>query len=149
MAGAVCRATGSIGTPADVDDPQLRPVQVLSEPFRGRQQFRARVGLHAIWSGLEDIVGIIGAVVSPFMPDEEKLAAVREGLPATGAGIYLNTGTAGPIPANPRRPWRSWPSGNWRPAERIRVSSRKPSRALMRRVPRWPRSSTRTSIPSH
>jgi selenocysteine lyase/cysteine desulfurase len=32
------------------------------------------------------------------MPDEEKLAAVREGLPATAAGIYLNTGTCGPIP---------------------------------------------------
>jgi L-cysteine/cystine lyase len=32
------------------------------------------------------------------MPDDEKLIAVREGLPATGAGIYLNTGTAGPIP---------------------------------------------------
>ena len=41
----------------------------------------------------------IGAVVSPFMPDEEKLAAVREALPATGAGIYLNTGWAGPIAA--------------------------------------------------
>src|SRR2546430_15849219 len=37
-------------------------------------------------------------VVSPFMPDEEKLAAVREGLPATAAGIYLNTGTCGPLP---------------------------------------------------
>ena len=33
------------------------------------------------------------------MPDDEKLAAVRELLPATGAGIYLNTGTAGPLPA--------------------------------------------------
>src|SRR5207237_7528770 len=32
------------------------------------------------------------------MPDEEKLAAVREGLPAAGAGIYLNTGTCGPLP---------------------------------------------------
>ena len=31
------------------------------------------------------------------MPDEEKLAAVRQALPATGAGIYLNTGWAGPI----------------------------------------------------
>ena len=41
----------------------------------------------------------IGAVVSPFMPDEEKLAAVRQALPATGAGIYLNTGWAGPIAA--------------------------------------------------
>jgi L-cysteine/cystine lyase len=33
------------------------------------------------------------------MPDEEKLAAVREALPAVGAGIYLNTGSLGPIPA--------------------------------------------------
>ena len=33
------------------------------------------------------------------MPDAEKLAAVREALPAVGAGIYLNTGLAGPIPA--------------------------------------------------
>ncbi len=32
------------------------------------------------------------------MPDAEKLAAVREALPALGAGIYLNTGSAGPIP---------------------------------------------------
>jgi L-cysteine/cystine lyase len=38
-------------------------------------------------------------VVSPFLPDDEKLAAVRESLPAVGAGIYLNTGTAGPLPA--------------------------------------------------
>ncbi len=30
--------------------------------------------------------------------DEEKVAALRAGLPATRAGIYLNTGTAGPIP---------------------------------------------------
>jgi L-cysteine/cystine lyase len=33
------------------------------------------------------------------MPEEEKLAAVRTGLPATAAGIYLNTGSAGPLPA--------------------------------------------------
>jgi L-cysteine/cystine lyase len=31
--------------------------------------------------------------------DREKLAALRSGLPATRAGIYLNTGSAGPIPA--------------------------------------------------
>jgi L-cysteine/cystine lyase len=47
---------------------------------------------------VEGIVAIIGSVVSPFMPDEEKLIAVRSGMPATGAGIYLNTGTAGPLP---------------------------------------------------
>ncbi len=37
-------------------------------------------------------------MVDPFLPDEEKLAAVRNALPALGAGIYLNTGSAGPIP---------------------------------------------------
>ena len=45
------------------------------------------------------MAGIIGLMVSPFMPDVEKLIAVRAGLPASGAGIYLNTGTAGPIPS--------------------------------------------------
>jgi L-cysteine/cystine lyase len=38
-------------------------------------------------------------VVVPFLPDDEKLAAVREALPALGAGIYLNTGSVGPLPA--------------------------------------------------
>ena len=33
------------------------------------------------------------------MPDAEKVAAVRQALPAVGAGIYLNTGSAGPIPS--------------------------------------------------
>jgi L-cysteine/cystine lyase len=38
-------------------------------------------------------------VVVPFSPDPERLAAVREALPSLGAGIYLNTGSVGPIPA--------------------------------------------------
>ena len=38
-------------------------------------------------------------MVAPFLPDEEKLAAVRGALPALGAGIYLNTGSVGPLPA--------------------------------------------------
>ena len=33
------------------------------------------------------------------MPDAEKLAAIRAALPALSAGIYLNTGSAGPLPA--------------------------------------------------
>jgi L-cysteine/cystine lyase len=33
------------------------------------------------------------------LPDDEKLAAVREALPALAAGIYLNTGSVGPLPA--------------------------------------------------
>jgi len=37
------------------------------------------------------------------MPDEEKLAAVRAGLPAVEAGIYLNAGSVGPLPAETAR----------------------------------------------
>lgn len=33
------------------------------------------------------------------MPDPEKLAAVRAAIPALAAGIYLNTGSLGPLPA--------------------------------------------------
>ena len=33
------------------------------------------------------------------MPDTEKLAAIREAIPALSAGIYLNTGSVGPLPA--------------------------------------------------
>jgi L-cysteine/cystine lyase len=38
-------------------------------------------------------------VVAPFPPGPEKLAAVRSALPALSAGIYLNTGSVGPLPA--------------------------------------------------
>jgi len=37
------------------------------------------------------------------MPDPEKIAAVRAALPATAAGIYLNAGTCGPMPAETQR----------------------------------------------
>ncbi len=36
-------------------------------------------------------------MVSPFMPDADKVAAIREAMPATSAGIYLNAGMAGPL----------------------------------------------------
>jgi L-cysteine/cystine lyase len=35
----------------------------------------------------------------PAASERERLAVLRAGLPATRAGIYLNTGTAGPLPA--------------------------------------------------
>src|SRR5688500_5362733 len=35
-------------------------------------------------------------VVGPSMTDAEKVAAVREALPAVGAGLYLDTPVAGP-----------------------------------------------------
>jgi L-cysteine/cystine lyase len=38
-------------------------------------------------------------VVAPFPPGSEKLEAVRSALPALAAGIYLNTGSVGPLPA--------------------------------------------------
>jgi L-cysteine/cystine lyase len=37
-------------------------------------------------------------MVGPFLPDDEKIPALREALPATAAGIYLNTGSCGPLP---------------------------------------------------
>ena len=45
------------------------------------------------------IVGYHTAVVVPFLPDAEKLTAIREAIPALAAGIYLNTGSVGPLPA--------------------------------------------------
>ncbi|MGZ8527160.1 MAG: aminotransferase class V-fold PLP-dependent enzyme [Candidatus Limnocylindrales bacterium] len=41
--------------------------------------------------------------MTPFLPDGQKLAAVREALPATAAGIYLNTGSVGPLPSEVHR----------------------------------------------
>jgi L-cysteine/cystine lyase len=38
-------------------------------------------------------------VVAPFPPDADRLAAVRAALPALEAGIYLNAGSVGPLPA--------------------------------------------------
>ncbi len=42
-------------------------------------------------------------MVTPFLPDADKIAAVREALPATRAGIYLNAGSCGPMPAETAR----------------------------------------------
>jgi selenocysteine lyase/cysteine desulfurase len=45
-------------------------------------------------------------MVDPFLPEQEKLAAVRDALPATGAGIYLDTAAGGPLPAEVARAMR-------------------------------------------
>ncbi|MFO1539803.1 MAG: hypothetical protein ACKOTZ_05055 [Chloroflexota bacterium] len=42
----------------------------------------------------------------PFLPDAEKVAAMRALLPATGAGIYLDTASAGPVLAETDRALR-------------------------------------------
>ena len=41
--------------------------------------------------------------MTPFLPEADRLVAVREALPSTGAGIYLNAGSVGPIPAETHR----------------------------------------------
>jgi L-cysteine/cystine lyase len=38
-------------------------------------------------------------VVAPLPPDADRLASVRAALPSLDAGIYLNTGSVGPMPA--------------------------------------------------
>jgi len=38
-------------------------------------------------------------MVDAFLPDDQKVTALRELLPATGAGIYLDVASAGPLPA--------------------------------------------------
>jgi L-cysteine/cystine lyase len=45
------------------------------------------------------MAGIIRAVVDPSLPDPEKLAAVRSAIPSLAAGIYMNSGSVGPLPA--------------------------------------------------
>lgn len=42
-------------------------------------------------------------MVDPFLPDAQKIAAIREMLPATGAGIYVDALSAGPFPAETAR----------------------------------------------
>ena len=41
--------------------------------------------------------------MGPFVPDDDKLPAIREALPSTAAGIYLNTGACGPLPRETAR----------------------------------------------
>lgn len=47
-------------------------------------------------------------MVAPFLPDEAKVAAIRKALPATEAGIYLDTASAGPLPAETHRAMAEW-----------------------------------------
>ena len=104
VTGCMGRPTAAVGSPADVEHADLGPPDLVGQPF-GRCQ-HLRTGESAHGAGLvRALVRWLGrhrryhtAVVAPFMPDAEKLAAVREALPALGAGIYLNTGSVGPIP---------------------------------------------------
>src|SRR4029077_3010468 len=75
---------------AEVEDLDADLPEVLAQPFGRGQDLRSGQASHRRYHT---------GVVAPFMPDPEKLTAVREALPALGAGIYLNTGSVGPMPA--------------------------------------------------
>jgi L-cysteine/cystine lyase len=80
-------------------------------------------------------------MVGPFLPDDEKLPAIREALPATAAGIYLNTGSAGPLPRETA--WamaeaEAWElrtgradRGYWEEAEQRRAEARATAAAVL------------------
>ena len=90
MSGRVDGRGAAIRTPAGVQDTDTGPIQLFGEPFRGG---------HVLGSGQAAHRRYHTAMVAPFSPEPERLAAVREALPALGAGIYLNTGSAGPLPS--------------------------------------------------
>ena len=84
------RAGRPVGSPAQVEDPDPRSSELFRQPLGRGQEFRSGQATHRRYHT---------AVVVPFMPDTEKLAAIREAIPALAAGIYLNTGSVGPMPA--------------------------------------------------
>ena len=90
VAGGVHRRRAAIGSPAEVEDLDPELPEVLGQPFGRGQDLRSGQATHRRYHT---------GVVAPFMPDPEKLTAVREALPALSAGIYLNTGSVGPMPA--------------------------------------------------
>ena len=107
VAGAVERRGAAVGPPAHVDDAQVGPADVLGEPLRRGDELGAGETCHWVLRAGGDGPGgrrrYDTDVVSPFMPEPAKVAAIRALLPATGAGIYLNAGTAGPMPAETQR----------------------------------------------
>ena len=78
------------GRQRSVEDADPVRLEILGQPLGRGQDLRAGQATHRRYHT---------AVVVPFLPDPEKLAAVREAIPALGAGIYLNTGSVGPLPA--------------------------------------------------
>ncbi len=80
----------AVGPPAKVEDTEPGPSELLGQPFGRGQELGSGQAVHGRYHT---------AVVAPFQPGPEKLEAVRSALPALAAGIYLNTGSVGPLPA--------------------------------------------------
>ena len=68
----------------------LGPAEVFGEPVGPSEQLGTGQAGHRRYHT---------TVVAPLPPDADRLAAVRAALPALEAGIYLNTGSVGPLPA--------------------------------------------------
>ena len=90
VAGRVHLRRAAVGPPAEVEDADAGSPEILGQPLGRGEELRAGQATHRRYHT---------AVVDPSLPDPEKLAAVREAIPALGAGIYLNTGSVGPLPA--------------------------------------------------
>src|SRR5919198_1584694 len=63
------------------------------------RRLRRAVGTISAVDGSPEGRGYHTKVLPPSLSDDERVAAIRELLPATSAGIYLNTGSVGPLPA--------------------------------------------------
>ena len=90
MAVGVDRRRAAVRSPAEVEDADPEPPDVLGEPLGGGQDLRSGQATH---------LGIIRRWSSRPCPIPRSCAAVREAIPALSAGIYLNTGSVGPLPA--------------------------------------------------
>ena len=90
MAGRVDAVGAAVGSPAEVEDPDAGAAEVFGQPLGRGQELGTGQATHRRYHT---------AVVVPFLPDAEKLTAIREAIPALSAGIYLNTGSVGPLPA--------------------------------------------------
>ena len=69
--------------------------------------------------------------VDPFLPDDAKLAAIRELLPSTGSGIRLDATVAGPFPAETDRALQE--ADDWE--LRVGRGGRRPRRGPRRSAP--------------
>ena len=93
---AVDVGPGPVRSPSRVEDADLGAPELLAEPLGRGQELGAGEAGHRRLS--------YGRAPPPTPArGRERLAEVRAALPALGAGIYLNTGTSGPLPAETPR----------------------------------------------
>ena len=90
VTGPVNVCARAIGPPAGIDDVHVVTTDVLGQPLGRSEEIETGRGGHRRYDT---------AVDTPIPADADRLSAVRAAIPALDAGIYLNTGSAGPLPA--------------------------------------------------